>query len=171
MRIPAIILVLFFSAQLNAEGHIDQLQQEWNNSLQTWNKIKTQHPNYSYTTGFTSWVGYSNETTIKVQDGVVTARSFKEMQQQNQPGYANVGGNMYIEMGPNIGLNQKGAKPLTLDALYATCGADWLNQNVLDNRLYFKTDEQGLLKQCGYRDKRCADDCFKGVVIYSLELH
>ena len=134
---------------------------EYDNSLDSWNMLKLEHNDcYSYTSSFTSWVGFGSTTTIKVEDGTVIQRSYEAT---NSNGAA---AESYDETGTDIGTNESGESALTIDELYGKCPT-YLNKT--ESTIYFETDDDNIISRCGYVSNNCADDCFEGISIDSLE--
>ncbi|CAF1468696.1 unnamed protein product, partial [Didymodactylos carnosus] len=134
---------------------------EYNRSLAALKKFKRVSKNsYSYTTGFASWVGFRTNTTIIVKNGVVIERKyiFDHPRQNKFITWNENKSNL------NSHQNSGAAEPITLDTIYKRCKDDLLVDN--EEKIYdFKTDKNGLISICGYTDKRCADDCFRGITI------
>ena len=76
---------------------------------------------------------------------------------------------VYTEDQADLGINQKGAPPVTFDKLYNSCGTQYLMVNTQNNDIYFEVSDTGLISTCGYVPKGCMDDCFHGITIKSFE--
>lgn len=135
------------------------------NSAKVWDKYKSKYKNsYSYTSDFVSYVGFGNETKIQVQNGKAISREYFEFNSKREKTYS------YSEKISTLGLNKKGAKVKTIDALYKQC------QNILDKKsentnIYLGFDKKGLLSYCLYSAKNCVDDCSLGVKIKNIEFN
>ena len=127
-------------------------------SNQSWQKFKKANSNsYQYKVQFVSWTGWSWETTITVINGKVSKRSFELK-------YSGETTDSWIEFENEIGINEGGAEPLTLDQIYDKAKKEWLIKRE-NAELFFETDEDGLISLCGYVEKYCMDDCFIGIRI------
>ncbi|WP_373056107.1 hypothetical protein [Zunongwangia sp. H14] len=136
----------------------------YKNSKSSWQGLKTaKGENYRYRIEFTSWTGYSQETEITVIKGEIEKREFHAFQQNftdEQLVYEEL--ESYVETGEELGTHEKGAALRTIDELYETCISELLVVNQSSNTLYFDTDENGIISECGYVPKGCVDDCFAG---------
>ena len=141
----------------------------YNQSLSKWNELKKVNGNsYVYEIAFYSWVGFSNTTELKIEDGIVTSRTYKEYKQNQTNGKRELIAS-YTETKADLGSHEQGAKPLTIDELYDTCASDYLIVDKTKNTLYFETDNvNGIMTTCGFVPKYCADDCFNGIRITSF---
>ena len=112
---------------------------------------------YRYQVEGSSWIGTSWQTTITVVNGTVTQRSF-ELKYQGETEIS------WIEYENEIGINNEGAEPLTLDQLYSKAKTEWLTDRG-DAKIFLETDANGLISLCGYVLNGCMDDCFIGIHI------
>lgn len=141
----------------------------YNESLALWNDLKKKHGNsYVYHTTFTSWTGFGSTTEIIVGNGIVTQRSYEAFRYDPSNAHKEII-DSYHESKTDLGIHEKGAKPLTIDELYETCARDYLVANVSNNTLNFQTTETGLMTLCGYVPDGCMDDCFRGIRITGFE--
>jgi hypothetical protein len=137
-------------------------------SLAKWNELKRSHGNsYIYQVTFQSWAGFSSVTELKVMDGVVVSRAYQEYiingtSSDPEMIYS------YNEPAVDVGKDEKGAMPMTIDEIYDTCAGKYLRVDKNDNTIYFDTDGNGIIKLCGFTPKGCADDCSRGVSIGSF---
>ena len=61
------------------------------------------------------------------------------------------------------------ASPLyTMDDIYALAKSDWLKKRA-DAQVIFETNNNGMISAVGYVPDGCADDCFNGMHIESIE--
>jgi len=166
-RFSKIVVSLLFTGMFVAcgvpaqQGPFDQSQSTWELMVQ---KKKTIH--YKYTTGTSSWAGFSTTTTIEVKNGTVISRSFEAFEQKNGKF---VKTNSYTETGKNVGSNAEGAKAKTLKELYKECQNDVLTKPTNKYTITFNTHKNGLIKQCTYRESNCVDDCSQGVSVSSIQ--
>ncbi|WP_318309230.1 hypothetical protein [Flagellimonas crocea] len=166
--LPIAILIL---AQCLVSCESDNLEHydEFIVSLRAWENFKESAKNsYRYTVNQGSWVGFSSKTTITVESGTITERSFQ---------FTNTGGISseipedeleWTETADEIGFHANGAAPLTMDEVYDKAKNDWL-RNRTDATPYFETMDNGLISTCGYVEKGCIDDCFVGIHIESID--
>ena len=70
----------------------------------------------------------------------------------------------------SLGSHPEGTAVLTIDQIYKRCGSDVLSKDSEENwiTLTFR-EEDGVLENCSYFPKTCADDCAVGFSIDSLE--
>ncbi|HAA16622.1 MAG TPA: hypothetical protein DCE41_34890 [Cytophagales bacterium] len=137
-------------------------------SREIWRQLKEDHKEtYQYAFTFESWAGFGNTTVISVEEGEVVGRKFEAWQQNLETGALDVV-EAYVEAGGDIGSNEQGAEPVTLDELYQDCRDIYLTTSSIENALYFDTDEEGVLNLCGYVPNGCQDDCFQGITIEFL---
>jgi len=162
----AIILlmaVLFTSCEKNG---ID-FSSEFQKSFRTWLDFKASSGNsYRYTIEFGSWVGFSTETTITIQSGKPTHRSYvRRARDQNN---AIVIQEQWEEDESTLNTHEYGAAPITLDAIYSKARTDWLQKRE-NATSFFEAKNAGMISTCGYVPSACADDCFTGIHISSIE--
>lgn len=68
----------------------------------------------------------------------------------------------------NSHTNTSAAPPLTLDEVYVKAQNEWLVKRD-DVTIYFEADNGGLISSCGYVPNGCADDCFRGIHIITIQ--
>ena len=141
----------------------------YNESLNKWTELKIVNGNsYIYKTTFLSWAGFGSTTKLKIIDGKVKARVYKEFRADEQTGERIIT-DSYDENEYVLGSHEKGASPLTIDKLYSSCASDYLVVDKEKNTLYFETEINGLMTLCGFVPNGCADDCYQGISIDSFE--
>lgn len=146
-------------------------QNKYENSHKAWQTFKTSAGNsYTYTTTGSSWVGLAWETKITVSNGVVTSRDFKFVRTEGFEGDIPEESKEWSETAENVGSrkNTPASDPITLDDVYQTAKNDWLRKKE-NSETFFETENNGIISLCGYRDKNCADDCFRGIRIISIK--
>ena len=122
----------------------------YNESHDMWVEMKNENGNsYKYQSSFQSWVGFGDITEVDVEEGVVIARNytafiFNDLTNMRETTTT------YNEVSNQIGANQEGAPPLTIDELYQSCSGEFLKVNRSNNTLYFESNDSGLMKTCGY---------------------
>ncbi len=141
----------------------------YNESLSKWAGLKSKNGNtYVYQTTFTSWTGFGSVTELKVIDGIVTSRIYQEFETNETNGQHEII-DSYSETKVDLGIHEKGAKPLTIDELYNTCASEYLIVDEKNNTLYFETELNGLMTMCGFVPNGCMDDCYRGISINSFK--
>lgn len=129
---------------------------------------KSTNNNYKYQVAEGSWTGLTWETTITVEDGVVTKRSFKYTSTKGLPENISAEEQEWTEKENEIGTHKIGAEPLTLDEIYDKAQEEWLLKKE-NTEFFFETENNGLISTCGYVINNCADDCFRGINIENIE--
>lgn len=140
---------------------------DFRKSQQSWANFKASSGNsYRYVVASGSWVGTASETTITVRSGKVTQRSYilKGRDQTN----ALVVLTEWQEDENSLNSHSGGAASLTLDEVYAKAQSEWLIKRS-DATTYFEANNAGMISSCGYVENNCADDCFIGISITSIE--
>lgn len=151
--------------------HGDSLRADFEQSLQQWKMLKTQHnDSYEYVVSWQSAFGFGHITTITVREGQVISRKYEE---RNSPDYLQPEDDTFEEEFAEESTNSDtllhpkddGFRGITLDEVYRECEEIHLQQNEQENWLYFTTDEAGILKVCSSVPFGCEDDCSEGVYI------
>lgn len=141
---------------------------EYQISLAVWKNFKSSSENsYRYTVITSSWVGISTETTITVRSGKVTNRAYIRKAITNTPGVVTIM-DQWTEDEATLNSHNAGAISRTLDDIYEQAKNDWLKPRP-DAQTYFETENNGMISSCGYVPDGCADDCFRGISIKSIE--
>lgn len=142
---------------------------EFVKSQQAWLAFKSSTENsYKYVITDASWSGLRWETTITVEKGAITKRSFQYTSTKGLPENISAEEREWTEEENEIGAHENGAEPLTLDEVYAKARAEWLLKRE-NTEFFFETKNNGLISTCGYVLKNCADDCFRGINIKKIE--
>lgn len=166
MKNKLTLLVLFLGlAACNSNDDLSAKYAEGKKSRNTWNQLKLLYGNsYTYRTITKSFfAGRGTTTELEVENGVVIRRKYESFQL--------IGGDKgevldsYEEFGSDVGSHENGMKPQLLDELYGTCVGEYLKVDKEDNEIYFETNDQDIVTECGYRPYNCADDCFFGFTI------
>lgn len=138
-------------------------------SFKTWTEFKASSNNsYRYQINTSSWTGYSTETIITVKDGKVVKRSYVSKSMGNPPSNQLVIHEEWTEEGTTLNTHASGAKTMTLDEVYEKAKTDWLLKRK-DAKTSFETNNSGMISSCGYIENNCADDCFRGITIASIQ--
>ena len=171
--IQILITFIFVLSCDSGEGLLDELlsknELSYIQSFNQWDDLKKDNGNsYVYKTTFISWTGYGHTTELRVENGIVVSRDFEEFRinfstQQNEIIET------YSESFDELGSHEKGATPRTIDELYNSCAKKYLKVNKKKNTIYFETEENGLMKSCGFVPNECIDDCYISVNISSFE--
>ncbi|VEN73518.1 putative serine protease inhibitor [Candidatus Desulfarcum epimagneticum] len=127
---------------------IEKSEKKWRELKKKW------RGNYSYKKRFSSWTGFGNETTIVVRNNRVEERHYREWRGDS----AAPEGEKWVEKGPRAGSHKKGAKALTLDALYQKAKAVAGKAPGPHEKMYVRFDRRGLLNACFYINVRIMDD-------------
>lgn len=147
-----------------------EIESNFNESLKLWNELKVQNGNsYEYSIGYFSFVGYRSTVTVTVENGEVVNRSYSETKQRDGGGFEQMESIVYVEDKSDLNTHEQGPKAVTFDEIYATCGNNTLQVDLSRNKIYFSTDDEGLLKGCTYIENGCMDDCSVGVNVSSFE--
>lgn len=172
MKRIVILLFVALTATSCDENNLNEIKGEsgisYSQSLKKWKELKGIHGNsYVYSTTFTSWTGSGSTTVIKVENGVITARYFEQFNRDENGAKTIV--NAYTETGATLGTHTEGAPLHTMDELYESCARKYLVVSEKKNKLYFETGRNDVMTLCGFVPNDCADDCFKGIRVQSLE--
>ncbi len=137
-------------------------------SYAAWQQFKQSSENsYRYTVTSGSWTGVSSETTIVVQNGQVSRRTYVYRVPTDTPGESVIA-TEWTEEGDAVGTHAEGADWITLDEIYDRAETDWLKKRA-GAETFFEAKNAGLISVCGYVPEGCADDCFNGISIQSVE--
>ena len=146
-----------------------EYKSEFKTSEKIWLSFKeTSNNSYKYTVVSSSWVGLTSETTITVINGVIVQRDFKyTFLAEDIADLIPEDEQEWTETENEIGTNQNGAEPLTLDEIYSKARNEWLKDRS-GATTYFETENDGMISVCGYVENNCADDCFIGIRISNI---
>ena len=162
--------LILIGSLFNACGSDDlQYQDKFETSQKTWLKFKESSNNsYKYTVMVSSWSGFSWETTLTIENGIIVQRDFEYTSTEAQSTDMQKDEHQWTETGSEIGAHENGAEPITLQEIYNKAKKDWLIARN-NTTTYFETKNNGMISTCGYVDNQCADDCFVGVIIKNIE--
>lgn len=162
--LPLSLVLLLFSCKKDTEL---LYRGEFQESYQAWLDFKTSSGNsYQYVNFSSSWTGIQSRTTIIVDKGVVVGRSYVLIDNHTSSGPAIV--EQWTEDRNTLNSHDRGATTLTLDQIYDKAKTDWLIKRD-KTTTYFETANRGMISSCGYVYNNCADDCFNGIHIISIE--
>ncbi|HEY9259752.1 hypothetical protein [Chitinophaga sp.] len=141
---------------------------DFNKSYQAWINFKKSSGNsYRYASNTSSWTGYSSETIITVKEGKVIQRSYV-VKAVDRATNQIMTTEQWLEDGSQLGSHDSGYPLKTLDDIYKEAKDTWLLKR--DNAdTYFESKNNGMISNCGYVEKGCQDDCFRGVDIGFIE--
>lgn len=137
----------------------------YSESKSKWLQMKKEKgDSYNYKVQEISWTGHGNNTLITIVNGKAVARTYQEFFMDPDTGSIE-NGYGYSETKVDLGKNEAGARPWTIDHLYSICLAEYLVVDDESNTIFFDTDEEGILTSCGFVPDDCADDCFTGITL------
>src|SRR5690606_37508708 len=121
---------LFISCHLDALAPGQDVKGEsgftYSESKSKWLQMKKEEGNsYKYRVYEISWTGHGSNTILTIENGIVTSRTYQEFFMDHDTGDIE-NGNSYHEVGIDVGSNQAGARPWTIDDLYGICIAEYL---------------------------------------------
>lgn len=135
-------------------------------SKNQWDKLKKKNGNsYQYTLLEESWTGTGSETTIVVEEGVVTGRYYNAFAISEEDGTRNITDSYEEILENEIGQHSVGAPPYTMDVLNKLCISEFLIADPNLNTIFFDTNGEGVMLLCGFVPSGCVDDCFRGIKI------
>lgn len=165
-----ITFMLFFSCSVEAMQ--DKLSVEgehgydFKESKAAWRNLKKENGNsYVYVVLEQSYTGQGSETIIEVEKGKVTSRKYNSFVISDEDGTKSITDSYEETSKKEIGSHTLGAPPYTIDDLYRTCLSKYLTVDHEANRVFFETNEEGVIMLCGYVPIGCQDDCFRGIRI------
>ncbi|MCL7989073.1 hypothetical protein M8998_14080 [Sphingobacterium sp. lm-10] len=176
-----------------------EYQGDFEKSLQTWQRFKQENNNsYRYTVNGISWTGMRWETTLTIENGIITKRDFhygqyhyvsmptsgwtikealeitEELNTENGLSFLKAEEILselsWVEGKNEIGLHKQtpAAMPITLDEVYNLAANQWLLKRK-DASISFEVKNNGLISSAGYVPHNCADDCFFGITISAID--
>jgi len=137
-------------------------------SRDTWEDWKATHgDSYRWSSCGSTMMGTVMRTTVVVEDGEVTERHFDHWR---GPGAdSEVTPSSWTETGDELGSHDEGEDPRTMDELYSWCFDEYLVLPEDENSFHVQTFESGLIKMCGVFPHGCADACYQGVSLETIE--
>ncbi|MCL5128461.1 hypothetical protein [Algibacter sp. L4_22] len=169
-KIYLIALILLGNLMLSCESDDISHKNGFEVSHQVLEEFKISNNNsYKYIVTKSSWVGWYSETTITVSNGVIIKRHFEYFITDDLSEDITDEELEWTENEDEIGDHKyAGAEALTLDEVYDKAENEWLIDRD-DSKVYFETENDGLISTCGYVHENCADDCFNGIYIKKIE--
>nr|WP_321413354.1 hypothetical protein [uncultured Allomuricauda sp.] len=168
-KLLSIAIIILAQCLISCESDTLEYHSEFTLSHRAWENFKeTNNNSYRYTVIQSSWVGFSTKTTITVEAGTITERSFLYTSTEGLSSEIPEDELAWTETNDEIGIHARGAEPLTLDNIYERAETDWLLDRPSATS-YFETMDNGIISICGYVEKNCVDDCFIGIHIESID--
>ncbi len=161
-----VCLILLFLIGYNEDEEEYNMEEvaKLEESLIVWNTEKAKYEDsYQYSTSFSSWVGFGNETTLVIRNNEIVERQYNEF---DRDGTTDSWSENKKE---ELGTHQEGAELKLIDTLYRECKNMLLTTNPSKNYIDLSFNENGILQTCTYSHKDCADDCSSGVRIDTIE--
>ena len=153
--------------KLDAGGQIDPIVR----AQELWAATKASCGTYHYAVVDTSVFGSQATTTIEITGDHATARRYLAGRVFSPGGILSVSDG-WVEttatIGTHVGIHAGARAAKTMEQLYADCAHDVLTQDPTTNQLMLQTSDDGVLQQCWYFPRNCADDCTNGVVVSSF---
>lgn len=164
-----ILLVLTGAILVSCTKSDIEYENQFAESYDAWISFKKASGNtYSYVVASGSWTGTGTETRVVVSEGKVVGRTFIMRRSKNDGTPAFDVLEEWHEDAGEINTHSSGAAPVTLDEVYAKARTEWLMKRE-GAQTYLETENNGMISICGYRKDNCADDCFVGISITSIE--
>jgi hypothetical protein len=162
-------IVLLLTATACKKENIAK-QSEYDASYKAWISFKNSSKNsYSYTTVFGSWVGFGVTIKVAVSNGKVVSRDYIRIQSRNDGTNKVDTAETWHEDAATINTHPNdAAEALTIDDIYLKARTEWLKVDASTNDIIFEAKNNGLISDCGYVPRNCADDCFRGVNITAI---
>lgn len=123
---------------------------------------------YRYQVNTVSWTGYSTETMISVKNGKVIRRAYVAKNVIGGPTPQITIIEQWVEEEGSLNTHTTGAATLTLDQVYEKARTEWLLKRK-GAKTSLQTKNNGMISSCGFVEDNCADDCFNGISIASIE--
>lgn len=141
---------------------------DFEKSYKTWIDFKkTSNDSYSYTVETSSWTGFRTATVLTVNKGKVVKRSYiaKSIERPSNQIFIL---EQWEEEGTTLKTHSNGSALKSLDEVYLQAKSEWLlkRKNIKN---YFEAKNGGMISSCGFVEDNCADDCFVGIKISSIE--
>jgi PKD repeat protein len=145
-------------------------QSEYDASYKAWISFKNSSKNsYSYTTTFGSWVGFGVTIKVAVSNGKIVSRDYVKIQSRNDGTNKADTVKTWHEDAATINSHPNdAADALTIDDIYLKARTEWLKADAATNDIIFEAKNHGLISDCGYVLRNCADDCFRGISITAI---
>lgn len=145
-------------------------QSEYDNSYKAWMSFKSSSKNsYSYTTTYGSWVGFGVTIKVAVNNGKIVSRDYIKVQSRNDGTNNADTVKTWHEDAATINTHPNdAANALTLDDIYLKARTEWLKADAKTNDIIFEAKNNGIISNCGYVTRNCADDCFRGINITTV---
>lgn len=144
-------------------------QYEWAQSEKAFQAFKEESGNsYRYMVGTQTSTGYFVETVVTIENGKPVGRDWALKQREDTLNYQYIVKQSWTEDRASLRSHQEGFPPMTLEEIYDNAKYDWLRKRK-ESDTYFEAKNGGMISTCGYVERGCMDDCFRGVEIYYIE--
>lgn len=166
-----ILLLLLTSLVISCQKSEIEYENQFDKSYKAWISFKKASNNsYKYTVNGSTWVGPAWQTVITVVNGKITQRHFRYTALEGFEDHIPQEALEWTEDENEIDSHEHAAaaEPLTLDQIYDHARNIWLKKRK-DGKTYFEAKNNGLISSCGFVPDNCADDCFSGISIGSIE--
>jgi hypothetical protein len=146
-------------------------QSEYDASYKAWISFRNNAKNaYSYTNSFGSWTGFGVIIKTSVRNGKIISRDYTRIQYRNDGTDKADTVKTWHEDATTINTHPNDVlDALTVDDIYLKARTQWLKVDAAANQIIFETNNNGIISSCGYVPRNCADYCFNGVKITSLD--
>lgn len=188
-------LILIVSVLLISCGEDFEHESQFERSYKSWSGFKQESNNsYKYLVSGATWSGSSWETEIVVEQGEVVERNFRytsfngiwrpetgwteqfvfEKLSERSPEVIKHEAEVKefakslewterkVELGTHT--STPAANLWTLDEVYQNAKDTWLSKRN-DAKVYFETENNGMISSVGFVINNCQDDCFNGINI------
>lgn len=163
-----IILLLILTSFSSCKKDDLAYGNDFEKSYSAWTDFKkTSNNSYRYTVESSSWTGFSTTTVLTINEGKVVKRSYVAKSIDRSSNQIIIR-EQWEEEGATLNTHPNGSVLTTLDEVYQKAKAEWLPQRA-NAKHYFEAKNGGIISSCGYVEDNCADDCFVGVTITSVE--
>jgi len=164
--VSCFILLLTVSCDKVSDKFVSEEGFTVNQSLDVWKTLKEENgDSYVYMTTNESVFGFGATTEITVINGTVTKRTYQGYNKDDMTGQRVNTEVNYVEENDDVGTNDFGFTPATIDELYDSCTGEYLTVKESENFIYFGTEPNGFISFCSYFPKDCQDDCSVGFSI------
>lgn len=170
MKATILIAALMF-LMIGCDKSDFEFEDKYDKSYKSWLAFKNSVDNsYTYKVTKTSW-GLSAETIITVSNGVIIRREFTLTPKEGLDIEIPKEDLEWVETEGEIGSKKdtSASEAITLDEVYEIAKNDWLKKRK-NTQTFFEAENNGIISLSGYRENNCADDCFIGIYISSVDI-
>ncbi len=143
---------------------------EYDTSYKAWISYRAGiHNSYKYTVNWGSWTGYGAEVTTTVNKGKIISRDYTSFKYRNDGTNTKDTLKTWHEDDTHINTHgEEAGELMTIDDVYTKARTVWLKVDASTNDIIFEAKINGIITNCGYVPRNCADDCFTGINITSI---